>query len=422
MRAVDEHPVRVTVTDDLQRNRWTVFFRLILAIPHFIWLGLWGIGAFVAAFVNWLVTLVDGRSPEPLFDFLAAYIRYATHVYAYVLLAANPYPGFTGEPGYPVDVELGRPERQNRWKTGFRIVLAIPAIAITGALVDGAPYSWSAQWNGGGGNANFRTAGTGVAVTVAFLAWFAILARGRMPRGFRDLVAFCLRYAAQTYAYVFVLTERYPDADPALPEAVEPAPPSPVRLTLEDDPRRSRLTVFFRLLLAVPHLVWLALWSIASFFALIGMWVVTVVSGRPPAGLHRFLSSYLRYVIHVYAFVALVGGPFPGFNGRQGSYPVDLELPGPEPQGRWGAFFRLVLAIPAFAVSSALGSVLAVSAVLAWFFSLVTAREPVGLQRLGAFALRYHAQTDAFAFLLTARYPYSGPATQVADEQLALAE
>ena len=419
---MDEHPVRVTVTDDLQRNRWTVFFRLILAIPHFIWLALWGIGAFFAAFVNWLVTLVDGRSPQPLFDFLAAYIRYATHVYAYVLLAADPYPGFTGEPGYPVDVVLGRPERQNRWKTGFRIVLAIPAIAVTGALVDGAPYSWSAQANGGGGNMSFRTAGTGVAVTVAFLAWFAILARGRMPRGFRDLVAFCLRYAAQTYAYVFVLTERYPDADPALPESAEPAPPSPVRLTLEDDPRRSRLTVFFRLLLAVPHLVWLALWTIASFFALIGMWVVTVVSGRPPAGLHRFLSSYLRYVIHVYAFVALVGGPFPGFNGRQGSYPVDLELPGPEPQGRWGAFFRLVLAIPAFAVSSALGGALAVSAVLAWFFSLVTAREPVGLQRLGAFALRYHAQTDAFAFLLTARYPYSGPATHVADEQLALAE
>ena len=419
---MDEHPVRVTVTDDLQRNRWTVFFRLILAIPHFIWLALWGIAAFIAAFVNWLVTLVDGRSPEPLFDFLAAYIRYATHVYAYVLLAANPYPGFTGEPGYPVDVELGRPERQNRWKTGFRIILALPAIAVTGALVDGAPYSWNAQANGGGGNASFRTAGTGVAVTVAFLAWFAILARGRMPNGFRDLVAFCLRYAAQTYAYVFVLTERYPDADPALPEAFEPAPPSPVRLRLEDDPRRSRLTVFFRLLLAVPHLVWLALWAIAAFFALIGMWVVTVVSARPPAGLHRFLSSFLRYAIHVYAFVSLVGGPFPGFNGSPGSYPVDLELPGPEPQGRWGAFFRLVLAIPAFAVAGALDGVLVVSAILAWFFSLVTAREPVGLQRLGAFVLRYHAQTDAYAFLLTARYPYSGPATHVADEQLALAE
>ncbi len=418
---MDEHPVRVTVTDDLQRNRWTVFFRLILAIPHFIWLALWGIAAFFAAFVNWLITLIDGRSPEPLFDFLAAYVRYATHVYAYVLFAANPYPGFTGEPGYPVDVELGRPLPQNRWKTGFRLVLALPALTLAGVLVNGDPYSWNAQVGGEGNNFSYRSAG-GVAVTVAVLAWFAILVRGRMPRGFRDLLAYCLRYAAQTYAYLFVLTDRYPDADPALPESVEPAPPSPVRLTLEDDPRRSRLTVFFRLFLALPHLVWLGLWSIAAFFALIAIWVATVVSGRPPAGLHRFLSAYLRYGIHVFAFLYLIGGPFPGFNGRLGSYPVDLELPGPETQGRWGAFFRLVLAIPAFAVGAALGGLLFVSAVFCWFASLVTAREPVGLQRLGAFALRYTAQTDAYVYLLTDRYPYSGPATHVADEQLALAE
>jgi len=422
MNAMDEHPVRVTVTDDLERNRWTVFFRLLLAIPHFVWLALWGVAAFVAAFVNWLVTLVDGRSPEPLFDFLAAYVRYATHVYAYVLFAANPYPGFKGEPGYPVDVELGRPQPQNRRKTGFRIVLALPALAVAGALVGGAPSSWSAQGRSGGGSFSYTTSGAGVAFTVACLAWFAILARGRMPQGFRDLVAYCLRFAAQTWAYVFILTDRYPEADPALPRAVEPAPANPVRLALEDDPRRSRLTVFFRLLLALPHLVWLALWGIAAIFALIGIWVGTVVKGRPPAGLHRFLSSFLRYAIHVYAFLCLVGGPFPAFGGRPGTYPVEIELPPPGPQGRWGAFFRLVLAVPALAVNGALGIALLVSAVLSWFASLVTGREPLGLQRLGAFALRYEAQTSAYLYLLTARYPYSGPWTQAADEQLMLGE
>ena len=29
------HPIRLVVNDDLQRNRLTVFFRLILAIPLF---------------------------------------------------------------------------------------------------------------------------------------------------------------------------------------------------------------------------------------------------------------------------------------------------------------------------------------------------------------------------------------------------
>ncbi len=61
------------------------------------------------------------------------------------------------------------------------------------------------------------------------------------------------------------------------------------------------------------------------------------------------------------------------------------------------------------AVEVALCLVLGVVAVLSWFASLISAREPLGLQRLGAFALRYHAQTAAFAYLLTDRYPYSGP-------------
>ncbi len=401
------HPVRVVVTDDLSRARLTVFFRILLAIPLFIWLVLWAIAVFFAAIANWVATLFTGRSPAGLYKFLAAWVRYITHVHAYVTLAADPYPSFTGEPGYPIDVELGPSLPQNRWITGFRVFLAIPAIALSAALVEGASSAFNAQKNGDGGS--FNTRSLGVATTVAVLAWFACLARGRMPQGFRDLLAFCLRYGAQTSAYVLILTDRYPSADPALPQAFEPAPPSPVRLSLEDDPRRSRLTVFFRLLLALPHLIWLALWTIAAFFAWIAIWVATFVTGNPPAGLHRFLSAYVRYGLHVYAFVSLVGGPFPGFNGRPGTYPVEVELPTPETQGRWGAFFRLVLAIPALAVEGVLIGTLALVAVLSWFASLVTAREPIGLQRLGAFTLRYHAQTAAYLYLLTDRYPYSGP-------------
>ncbi len=404
-----KHPIEVTVTDDLERSRATVFFRLILGIPLFIWLGLWGIAAFMGIVANWFLTLFGGRSPEPLYGFLCAYVRFTTHVYAYMLLAADPYPGFSGAPGYPVDVEFGPSELQNRWKTFFRAVLAVPALWLAAVLIDGGPNAFT-----------FRNGG--VALVVAGFAWFAILVRGRMPQGFRDLIAYCLRYAAQTYAYCFLLTDRYPDADPAFPAAFEAPAPSPVWLSNEDDPRRSRLTVFFRLLLALPHIVWLELWAIAAVFALIAMWVITVVRGRPAVGLHRFLSAFVRYGIHVYAFVSLVGGPFPGFNGRQGSYPVDVTLPSPGRQGRWGVFFRLVLAVPALIVEGALFWALFLSAFFCWWASLITGREPVGLQRLGAFALRYVAQTAAYTYLLTDRYPFSGPGTLVVAEQLSFAE
>jgi len=60
------HPIRLVVTDDLQRNRLTSFFRLILAIPHLVWLALWSIVAVLAAVANWVATLVNGKSPEGL--------------------------------------------------------------------------------------------------------------------------------------------------------------------------------------------------------------------------------------------------------------------------------------------------------------------------------------------------------------------
>jgi hypothetical protein len=103
----DARSIRLVVRDDdLARNRLTVFFRLLLAIPHLVWLTLWGIAAFVVAFILWLAVLIEGQAPESLHEFVAGYVRYATHVAAYVLLAANPYPGFRGRPGYPVDVEI----------------------------------------------------------------------------------------------------------------------------------------------------------------------------------------------------------------------------------------------------------------------------------------------------------------------------
>ena len=104
------HPIRLVVTDDLVRSRLTVFFRLLLAIPHLFVLALWGTVAFVIAVINWFATLVKGQSPQGLHDFLANYLRYATRVEAYLLLAGNPFPPFfvgSRMSGYPIDLEIG---------------------------------------------------------------------------------------------------------------------------------------------------------------------------------------------------------------------------------------------------------------------------------------------------------------------------
>jgi hypothetical protein len=232
-----------------------------------------------------------------------------------------------------------------------------------------------------------------------------------MPKGLRDAGAYGIGYGAQTLAYLLLVTDRYPNADPtAMLTGVERPAEHPVRLVGDaDDLRFSRVTVFFRLLLAIPHIVWLILWSVIAVLAAIVNWFATLFTGTPPAGLQRFLSRYVRYTLHVYAFLYLVANPFPGFVGEEGRYPIDLELPGPTRQNRWKTGFRIFLCIPASIVNSALSWGLGVAAFLTWFYALATGSAPWGLRNFSAYALRYSAQLNAYAFLITETYPHASP-------------
>lgn len=394
---MNDRPVHLIVGDDLQRSRLTVFFRLILAIPLAIWLAVWGLAAFVAAIVNWFATLFAGQSPQSLHEFLAAYVRFAIHFYAYVLLAAEPYPDFLGKPGYPIDVVIAPPAPQNRWKVFFRLILAIPAMLLAGALTTGRSTGYGFNYS------------YGLASVAAILGWFAVLARTRMPRGLRDLVAYGLSYSAQLDAYLFLLTDRYPDSDPqtALPEL--PTRSDPIGLDVRDDLARNRVTVFLRLIFAIPHIVWLSLWGVLAALAAIANWFVTLAGGVSPTPLHNFLAAYVRYEAHVYAYLFLIADPFPGFTGKAGSYPIDPTVAPPAPQNRWKVGFRGVLAIPALLVSSAYGGLLLAVALLAWFAILATGSMPRGLRNAGALALRYSAQVNGYMAVITDAYPYSGP-------------
>jgi hypothetical protein len=391
--------IAITVTDDLERGRASVFFRLFLALPHLLLLGMLGGVVFLMAPVVWIVALFRGQVPDSLHEFYVRLVRYSVHVYAYLYLGVQPWPPIFGEGGYAIDVTVPPPARQNRWTIFFRLILAFPAVMLAGAL--------------GGGGLSFTGTGLtyqlGVLPAVGVLGWFASLARARMPRGMRDLLAFALLYCAQAYGYLLLLTPRDPDTDPAQLGIAE-LPAHPVTLdVVGDDERRHRLTVFFRGLLALPHIIWLLLWAIAAVLALIGGWFAALVLGRLPAPLHRFLSARVRYQAQVYGFLYLVANPFPGFVGRNEGYPVRVGIAPAEPQNRWTIFFRGLLAIPAFVLGGALNGVAGLAAIFGWFAALVTGRMPHGLRNLLAYTLRYQSQVGSYISLLTPRYPYSGP-------------
>jgi hypothetical protein len=195
------------------------------------------------------------------------------------------------------------------------------------------------------------------------------------------------------------------EEQPAQPPPIEPPRPHPVRLVDHDDLRRSRLTVLVRLLLGLPHLIWITLYTQVALFVALANWIVTLIKGRSPQRMHRWLVRYLRYTVYVYSYLCVLANPYPPFHGEERSFPVDLPVEGPDGQRRLITAFRLILVIPAFVLSWVLGQVLQVLALLNWLIAIFIGRVPRGMEQLGLYCLRYQTQVYAYVLVIADRYP-----------------
>jgi hypothetical protein len=198
-------PYPVTFRADYveKRSRLTTFFRLILAIPHFIVVFFYVLAAEVVTIIAWFALLFTGRYPQGMYDFVAGALRYSTRVCGYVFLLSDEYPPFSGDPAtaYPVDLNIAPPKAEySRLKVLFRIILMIPVYIISYAMQI-------------------------VAQLGALLAWFAIVVLGRQPKGLQDMIVLGLSYQQRSYAYFFLLTEDWPPfTDDTTGRTVEAAP------------------------------------------------------------------------------------------------------------------------------------------------------------------------------------------------------
>jgi 2-(1,2-epoxy-1,2-dihydrophenyl)acetyl-CoA isomerase len=179
----------------------------------------------------------------------------------------------------------------------------------------------------------------------------------------------------------------------------------PIHLVVNSDLKRWRLTIALRWLLAIPHLLVLTGWTYVALPVAIVNWFITLFRGRPSDGVHAWTSRFVRYQVHVNAYVYYVADPFPPFRGWRGGYPVDLAISPPAPQSRWKTALRLVLGIPAYVFSTVLGYVLLIAAFVGGLYAVATGRYPRGFRDFSAYCLRFQAQTFGYLFLLTDRYP-----------------
>lgn len=203
---------------------------------------------------------------------------------------------------YPVSVNVephlaGR----NRLTTAFRLILAIPHLILVGGLgVDfGLPGSRKG-WPGEGGLLGIA------AIFLAIVSWFTIVLTGSHISGIRQFTTYYLRWRLRALTYLMLLEDPYPpfgDAPyPASIELVDPAGP------------RDRLTVGFRLLLAIPHFIVLFFLQIAWTLTTIAAWFLILLTGTYPEGLYTFGAGVLRWDLRVESYMFLLVDEYPPFS------------------------------------------------------------------------------------------------------------
>jgi len=165
-------------------------------------------------------------------------------------------------------------------------------------------------------------------------------------------------------------------------------------VTLEVDyvDRRSRLTTFFRFLLAIPLVIVGYVYLIGLGFVTIAAWFVLLFTGRWPLGMYNFSAGVLRFTSRMNAYLLLTVDRYPPFGlAPDDSYPARLHV----------AQSALSQQIRDLEVD--LGATLLVRDRRGVI--VVTGRQPQGLQNAIVFCMSYTMRAYALIYLLTETYP-----------------
>jgi len=205
------YPITYEADFNPEPNRWTTFFRLLLAIPWLIVAAFWGIVFIFTHLIAWVAIIILGRYPQWLYDFNAGIVRFSIRTSAWIYLQTDVWPpfGLSEDPAYPIRVNIApAAKRQSRLKALFRWILALPVLLV---LSYGTSY---------------------VQLAAAFVAWLTIVFRGYMPQGVHDMLTFVNSFHARVFGYLAILTDAYPPvglekAKGGPVEAVHTPPPPP---------------------------------------------------------------------------------------------------------------------------------------------------------------------------------------------------
>lgn len=181
----------------------------------------------------------------------------------------------------------------------------------------------------------------------------------------------------------------------------------PIAVEVPEPQPQSRLSIFLRLIYAIPHLLIIsALGNVVGVIALIA-WVAILFTGNYPPGLYRFVAGYLRWATRVYAYMVFHTDQYPPFSlEEEPSYVVRVTMPQElENRNRVTVLFRWILAIPAAIVFAFVALAAFFVWIAAWLAGIASGSIPEGMHNFLTGSLRWGTRLNGYVYLLTDAYP-----------------
>jgi hypothetical protein len=170
---------------------------------------------------------------------------------------------------------------------------------------------------------------------------------------------------------------------------------------------RSRLTVFFRPITVIPHLVWSFFYGFAALLVVLVAWLAILFTGRYPDAMYDFVAGYVRFTMRFTGYMYLVTDVYPPFDGAEHpDYPVKVRIPPPPANlSRLTTGLRIFLLIPVWILLYVFSIWIEVVAIAFWFVAVFTGKTSTALIEAVRFPMAYTTRAYAYAALLTDGWP-----------------
>ena len=176
---------------------------------------------------------------------------------------------------YPVGYRVEYQPQRMRVLTIFRLVLALPHVAVWLLLM---PLS----------------------LVVSLLSWPVVLVLGRLPTGIHRFQTAVLAYVTGVAAYLCLATDRWP------PFPWQPAPGYPVQVAVDPPAPRSRLRTLLVVPMALPAVITALLFGVVAWMLAVGAWFAIIATGRFPRTIDEMLELALGFQCRTLGYFPLL--------------------------------------------------------------------------------------------------------------------